>query len=130
MQEKFRHQIFSETRKGSPKKFFGIEMKNFDGKPRYSLPPLIHTSSPPPPTLIRKLFRYRKFSETQKDSSTNCFGNVRQKNFDGESWYPSPSYAWKFPILEFFWNTEGFPYEVFRYRETKKIRQKIVISPS
>ena len=28
---------------------------------------------------------------------------------------------------EIFWNTEGFPYEVFRYRETKQFWRKIVI---
>ena len=33
------------------------------------------------PRLIHKFFRYPKFSETQKDSSTKFFVTVRQKNF-------------------------------------------------
>ena len=38
-----------------------------------------------------------------------------------------PSYAWKFSMPEIFWNTEGFPYEFFWHRETKKIQRKIVM---
>ena len=30
-----------------------------------------------------------------------------------------PSYAWKFSIKEFFWNTKVFSNEIFRYSETK-----------
>ena len=45
----------SETLRGSPTKIFGtVRQKIFDGKSWYS-----------PPPLIRKLFRYRKFFETQ-----------------------------------------------------------------
>ena len=52
--------------------------------------------------LMHKLFRYPKFSEKQKCSSSICFGTVRQNNFDRKSWYPYPSYEWKFSILQFF----------------------------
>ena len=39
------------------------------------------------PSLIVYSFRYQKFSETQKVSSTKVFGTLRQKFFDGKSWY-------------------------------------------
>ena len=41
-----------------------------------------------------------------------------------------PSYAWKILIREISLNVEGFPYEIFRYCETKNFQQKNVISPS
>ena len=41
----------------------------------------------PAPSLIPNIFRYQRFSETQKGSSTNFFGTVRQKFFNGKSWY-------------------------------------------
>ena len=45
------------------------------------------------------------------------FGTVRQKLFDGKSWYPPPpSYPLIhkfFSLPEIFWNTEWFPGEVF-----------------
>ena len=41
----------------------------------------------PAPSLIPNIFRYQKFSETQKGSSTKFFGTVRQKFFNGKSWY-------------------------------------------
>ena len=54
------------------------------------LPP---SSSP----LIHKIFRFQKFSETQKGSPTKFFGTVRRQILDGKSWYsppppPPPSY--------------------------------------
>ena len=39
---------------------------------------------------MHKIFRYQKYSETPKGSTTKFFGTVRQKNFDGKSWYPPP----------------------------------------
>ena len=44
---------------------------------------------PSPLPLIHKIFRYKKFCEAQKGSSTKVFGNVRQKFFNGKSWYLS-----------------------------------------
>ena len=49
---------------------------------------------------------------------TLSFGPVRQK-VSTKPWCP-PSYAWKFSIEEFFWNTKMFSNEIFRYSETKK----------
>ena len=43
-----------------------------------------------PLSLIPNLFRYQKFAETKKGSSTIFFGTVRQNNFDAKSWYPPP----------------------------------------
>ena len=92
----------SETLKGSPTKFFGtVRQKIFDGKSWYS--PLIH-----------KFFDTRNFVK-QNGPLTKFFGPVRQKKFGKTMMPPSPSYAWKFSIQEFFWNTEGVSDEVFRY---------------
>ena len=95
----------------------------------FSTENLIH-----PPPLMHKLFRYRKLSETaQKGCSMKCFGNVRQKNFNGESRYylnPSCYQLKKNLIPKTFWNTERFPYEVLRYFETANFRPKIVKRPA
>ena len=45
-----------------------------------------------------------------------------------KSCYP-PSFSKKFSKPENLWNKEVFPYEIFRYRETKQFRRKIVIPP-
>ena len=44
-----------------------------------------------------------------------------------ESCDTAPYYGWKVLIAEFFWYTEGFLYEMFRYCERKQFRRKIVI---
>ena len=49
------------------------------------------------------------------------------KQVDGESCCPSPSLSWVFWILQVFSHTEGFPFKVFWYRETKQFWQNIVI---
>ena len=49
----------------------------------------------PAPSLIASIFRYQKFSETQKGSSAKFFGTVRQKFFNGKSWYP---FSWSTEI--------------------------------
>ena len=76
----------------------------------------------PPLLSIKYFFSYQKFSETaQKGSPMKFFGTVRQKIFDGKSWYP-PSF-----IHNFFFATglflkhgsEGFHYEIFRHCEKK-----------
>ena len=60
------------------------------------------------------------------------FSTLRQKNFDRETWYvrpskPSPLLPKKFSTPKVLWNTEVFPYNVFRYGETTSFRLKIVI---
>ena len=58
---------------------------------------------------------------------TNFFGTVRQKLFDGKTWYP-------LVCIKFF-DTAGFlkhwrdAHEIFRPCETKNFRRKLVISP-
>ena len=42
---------------------------------------------------------------------------------------PTSSYAWSFSLLEFFWNTEGFLDEVFRYCKTKNFDGKSWLVP-
>ena len=54
------------------------------------------------------------------------FGTVRQKLFDGKSWYlPPPLLSMRiFSLPEIFWNTESFPGEVFSVLwDKKKFRQ-------
>ena len=108
---------FSETLKDTPTKFFGtVRQEFFDGNSWYSLPP--------PPSLLHKNFRHRKFSETQHiRDSTKYFGTVRQKKFRRRIVITLPSRDWKLSMLEFFSNTEGFPHEIFKFFGT--VRQKI-----
>ncbi len=74
----------------------------------------------PPPPLIHKLFRYQKISGKQKGSFTKLFVSVLwDKKILTKPWWPSPSYAWKFSIKEFFWNTKMFANEIFGYTETE-----------
>ena len=56
-----------------------------------------------------------------------CFGPVGQKN-SAESWC-LPSYAWKFSITEFFWNSTVFSNEKIWFSQTKNFRRKNVITP-
>ena len=78
---------------------------------------------------MHKIFRYPIFSETQKGSPTEIFGNVRQNFRKNDVIHPHFSYQKTFAKPEIFWNTEMFPHEYFRYSETKKCQQKIVKSP-
>ena len=123
----FRHQKVSETqhRECSPCEIFRhCETKAFRQKIA-----ILPSSFP---LLIYKNFRYPNFCETQKGFSTKCFGIVRQNNFDRKSWYPPPLLSLKFSgtrnLLKH--STEGFLYVMFRYCQTKKVRQKIVTTPS
>ena len=56
---------------------------------------------------------------------TEVFGTARQKNSDKN--VMPPSYAWNVSSPDFFRNTEGFHYEVFRHCKTNKFRRKNVI---
>ena len=50
--------------------------------------------------LLSNFFPFQKLSETQKVSPTKFFGTVRQKNSDGNSWYP--------PIKQFLFTLRNF----------------------
>ena len=79
----------NETLKDSPPtKFFGTETKKFRQK--------ILKLTPPPP-LIHKLFRYRKFLKHSTEGfPCEIFRQCKTKNFDGKSWYSPP------PLSKFF----------------------------
>ena len=65
-------------------------------------------------------------SDTLKGFPTKFLGTVRQKVFDGKSWYSTPFLSINFFTTENFLNhsTEGFTYENFWHCETKKIDRK------
>ena len=70
------------------------------------------------PLLSINFFRYQKISGKQKGSFTKLFVSVLwDKKFRQNR--DAPSYAWKFSIKEFFWDTKVFFNEIFRYSETK-----------
>ena len=71
--------------------------------------------------LFPNIFPKRKFSETQKGSSTKCFGTVRWNHFDAQSWRPPPFLSLLFFDFKKILNTERFLYEKFRYYEIKKV---------
>ena len=75
------------------------------------------------PPLIHKFFWYQKFSGKQKGSFTKHFVSVL---WDKKFWDKRcpRTYAWKFSIKEFFWNTEVFSNEIFWYSETKNFDGK------
>ena len=108
----------SETLKGSFTKFFGtVRQKIFDGNLWYPLLCIKVFDTPnflrhwrdaheifrhcetknflrkililPPPSLIQT-FSIPEIIATVKDSSKEIFGTVRQKIFDGKSWYSPP----------------------------------------
>ena len=149
----FRYPKFSETLKGCPRNFFGtVRLKIFDGKTWYPLVCIKFFDTPNflkhwrdaheifrhcetknfrrkivIPPIMHKIFRYPKFSETLKGCPRNFFGTVRQKIFDGKTWYP-------LVCIKFF-DTPNFlkhwrdAHEIFRHCETKIFRLKIVICP-
>ena len=75
----------------------------------------------PTPFVVLNVFRYRRFSETQKGSLTKSFGTVRWNHFDAQSWRPPPFLSLLFFVFKKIWNTERSLYEKFRYYETKKV---------
>ena len=139
----------NEALKDSPTKFFGtVRPKSLDGKTWYppfffiklfetknflknSRIPLrkfsalldlkMSTENGDARPLIHKFFSIPENFGKQKGSFTKLFVSVLwDKNFDKTVMPPpSPSYAWKFSIEEFFWNTKLFSNEIFRYSETK-----------
>ena len=76
----FDRRNFLKHRSVFPTKFFGtVWQKVFDGETWYPLPF----------SLMHKIFRYPKFSDTPKCSPTKFFGTVTQKISNEMSWYPS-----------------------------------------
>ena len=71
--------------------------------------------------LFTNIFPKKTISETQKGSSTKCFGTVRWNHFDAQSWRPPPFLSLLFFVFKKIWNTEMSLYEKFRYYETKKV---------
>ena len=69
-----------------------------------------------PPFFIHNFFPYQKFSETQKHEFFSALWGKKLPTEKGDT----PSLIRNFSIIEIFWNLEGFPYELFRYCETKK----------
>ena len=83
----------------------------------------------PAPSLIPNIIRYQKFSKTQKSFSTK-FSVVWDKIFCLKSWvFFLPPLIHKIFRYYFFWKTEIFPYDVFRYCEILTFRRKLVMSP-
>ena len=80
-----------------------------------------------PPPLIQT-FRYQKINATVKDSPTEIFGTVRQKNFDGKSWH-SPLIYQNFFGTRNSWNSKGFPYEIFRHWDKKFLTENLDTPP-
>ena len=81
-----------------------------------------------PPPLIQS-FPVPENNATVNDSSTKFFGTVRQKLFDGISYYsPPPSYP-NFFATGNEGNNKGFPYEIFRHCETENVRRNTLKLP-
>ena len=115
MHENFRWKNFSEAPKCSPMKYFNSETKT-PTENRDSPPPLIQTFSIP------------EIIATGKDSPTKIFGTVRQKNFDGKSWYSPPPYPNFFDTRNYC-NNKLFPYKIFRHWDKKFSTENLVTPP-
>ena len=67
---------------------------------------------------IHQIFLYQIIFWKQKGSPINFLGVMRHKKFSRELWChhppPAPSSAWQFSTPEVFWNTDVFPYEIYR----------------
>ena len=138
----------SETIKGSPTKFFGtVRRKIFPGKPWYSpfsYPNFFDTRNycnnkglpygnfrhceiknfrrkvlMVPPAPLIQTFSTSEIFATIKDSPTEIFGTVRQKNFHGKSCYSPPPLLSKIFDTRNYCNNKGFPNGIFRHCETK-----------
>ena len=108
----------------SPTEFFGtVRQKFYDRKSWYSPPPLIH-----------KLFVYRNVDETQhrKVPLWNSSALSDKKFWQKIVILPTCSHlltSENFFDTRNWWNTRGFPSEIFRHCETKTFRGKILIPP-
>ena len=154
----------NETLEDSPTKFFGsVRQKSFDGKSWYSPLPsypnffatgnflkhnteyftygfsvprdktiLTENRDSRPPSLFFNIFRYSKLMKHKRIPLRN-FSSLWDKKIWTENLDnlpPSPLLSINFFATGNFLkhSTESFPYEVFRSRETKQCRRKIVIS--
>ena len=109
---------FLKERRVSLRNFSVLSDNDFDKKSWYT-----------PLSLIHKIFRYQKISETQKRCPTKFFGTVRQKFGKKIVTNPYFSHQKKFAKPERFWNPEMFPHEIFWHCGTKKYQQVIVQCP-
>ena len=80
-------------------------------------------------SLIHKIFLYPKFPETQTCSPTKLLESVGQNFNSRKKWYPLLIRKF-FRNSLFFWTTEGFPFETFRYCETKNLTKNRDTTPS
>ena len=85
--------------------------------------------SPPPPSYPSTFSLPEDFWNTaQKGSPTKFIGTVRQKTFDGKTWYPLVCI--KFFDTPNFLKLWRYAHEIFQHCETKNFRRKNVIPPS
>ena len=117
MHEKFLNQIFSETMKASLRNVSIQRDKKFLGQ------------SWCPPTFFSLTFFQKIISETQKGSSTKCFGTVRWNHFDAQSWRPPPFLSLFFFDFKKIWNTERSLYESFGTMRSKKSTENRDVYP-
>ena len=80
------------------------------------------------PPIMHKIFSIPQIFWNIEGMPTNIFGTVRQKNFDGKTWYPLVCINF-FDTLNFLKHWRD-AHEIFRHCETKKFRRKNVIPPS
>ena len=106
----FRHLSFSESMKGSPRKFSALWEKSFNRKLWY-------------PTFRSRNFRYASFSETLKGTPQN-FSALRDKKLSTKSWYAYyPKKIQHQNVAEL----QGPPYEVFRSSENKMFDKTMIL---
>ena len=120
MHKIFRNPIFSETQKGCTTTFLVLSDTDFDEKS------VIQT----------RLFLSITFFDTRnflwhRRVVPRPFSVLREKNFDKKLWY-TPLFSYPKNVLkaEYFWSIGGFPYEIFRYCETKTWTKKRDTNPS
>ena len=81
----------------------------------------------PPPSI--QTFSIPEIIATVKDSPTEIFGTVRQKTFDGKSWYSPPPLIQTFSVPEISETLKGSPTKFFGTVRQKNFRRKVLISP-
>ena len=71
-----------------------------------------------PPFWCKNFFETKNFLKKSR-IPFGKFSVLWDKRFRIKPWCPSPTYAWKLSIKEFFWNTKVFSNEIIYYSETK-----------
>ena len=114
MRENFRYVNFHDSEKGSHTTFHGtMRRKTFDGKSQY-------------PLIMHEFFRYPKVSETPKCSlmcSLLLWNKIFWQNLD-----VLHVLSMIVVYINFYWNTDVFPYDFLRHCETICFRRKIEIT--